>query len=103
MEPASRSTGPAPSAGAMRRAPLKRLAVVAALIATILMATGCGSNAGAPKPGVTQANGTGAEVASLLAGIPQRGNTLGDPTAPVTLEYFGDLQCPFCRQFTLDE
>jgi protein-disulfide isomerase len=42
-----------------------------------------------------------AEVASLLAGIPQRGNTLGDPRAPVAVQYFADLQCPFCRRFTL--
>jgi protein-disulfide isomerase len=87
----------------MRRPPLKRVPIVAALIVVILIATGCGSNSTAPKPSVTHANATGAEVASLLAGIPQRGNTLGDPTAPVTLEYFGDLECPFCREFTLDE
>ena len=35
------------------------------------------------------------------AGIPQSGNALGNPTAPVTLEYFGDLECPICREFTL--
>lgn len=27
------------------------------------------------------------------------GNTLGDATAPVTLEVYADLQCPACRQF----
>ena len=36
----------------------------------------------------------------LLAGIPQSGNSLGSPTAPVTLQYFGDLECPICRKFT---
>jgi protein-disulfide isomerase len=41
------------------------------------------------------------EVDSLLAGIPQNGNTLGSPGAPVTLQYFGDLECPFCQKFTL--
>ena len=44
----------------------------------------------------------GAEVSSLLAGIPQRGNTLGDPNAPVAVQYFADLQCRFCKRFTLD-
>jgi cytochrome c biogenesis protein CcmG/thiol:disulfide interchange protein DsbE len=44
---------------------------------------------------------TDVEVTSLLAGIQQRGNTLGDPKAPVTVQYFGDLQCPACRLFTL--
>ncbi len=36
-----------------------------------------------------------------LEDIPQSANALGSPTAPVTLQYFGDLQCPFCRDFTL--
>jgi len=34
-----------------------------------------------------------AEVGALLAGIPQHGNTLGQPTAPFTLEIFADLEC----------
>jgi protein-disulfide isomerase len=41
------------------------------------------------------------EVTSLLAGIPQSANALGSPKAPVALQYFGDLECPFCREFTL--
>lgn len=38
---------------------------------------------------------------ALLAGIPQSGSVLGSPSAPVTLQYFGDLECPICREFTL--
>ncbi len=34
-----------------------------------------------------------------LKGIPQHGITLGNPNAPVTLVWFGDLQCPICREF----
>src|SRR5689334_9860081 len=37
----------------------------------------------------------------LLAGIPQRGAELGDPDAPVTIEFFGDLQCKESRQVML--
>lgn len=33
------------------------------------------------------------QVAALLAGIPQQGNTLGSPLAPITLQVFGDLEC----------
>lgn len=46
--------------------------------------------------GSAEGNGGG-----LLAGITQRANALGEPTAPVTLAYFGDLECPFCKEFTL--
>jgi protein-disulfide isomerase len=42
------------------------------------------------------------EIAALLADIPQSANALGSVTAPVTLRYFGDLQCPYCRDFTLE-
>jgi protein-disulfide isomerase len=42
------------------------------------------------------------ETGALLADIPQSANALGSATAPVTLLYFGDLQCPFCRDFTLE-
>jgi protein-disulfide isomerase len=42
------------------------------------------------------------EIGPLLAGIPQSMNTLGQPAAPVTLQYFGDLECPYCRDFSLE-
>src|SRR5271155_3253475 len=42
------------------------------------------------------------ETGALLADIPQSANALGSAAAPVTLQYFGDLQCPFCRDFTLE-
>ena len=44
---------------------------------------------------------TEAGITSLVAGIPQKGFTLGNPSAPVTLDYYGDLECPICRDFTL--
>jgi protein-disulfide isomerase len=48
-----------------------------------------------------QVTGTASQVSIQLAGIPQHGNTLGNPKAPLTLLFFGDLQCPYCRLFTL--
>jgi protein-disulfide isomerase len=34
-----------------------------------------------------------------LAGVPSNGNTIGSPDAPVTIEEYGDLRCPVCRDF----
>jgi hypothetical protein len=42
------------------------------------------------------------EINALLSDIPQRASTLGEPVAPVALEYFGDLECPYCRDFSLE-
>ena len=93
----------AEAAGALRRARLTRLgivvAVVVAVVVVILIATGGGSKGGLKK-GKEQAPVI-AEVTGLVGGIPQSGKLLGDPAAPVTLEYFGDLECPICREFTL--
>ena len=70
----------------------------------LALAGGCGSGRGArdhsaAKPAITPSQATAAEVTSLLAGIRQRGSTLGDPQAPVTVEYYADLQCPTCASF----
>jgi protein-disulfide isomerase len=75
--------------------------VVVVVIAIILVATGTGGSSKAVAPKSSAANQTVAEVTALLRGIPQNGNTLGSPSAPVTMQYFGDLECPICRQFTL--
>ncbi|MFL5822985.1 MAG: DsbA family protein [Solirubrobacteraceae bacterium] len=45
--------------------------------------------------------GSDAAVCSLLANIPQSGNTIGNPKAPVTVTEYGDLQCPICKDFAL--
>jgi hypothetical protein len=75
--------------------------IVMAIIVVILFAGGCGSSEGSSKPSSVQPRRTDAEVTLLFAGIPQHGNVLGYPRAPLTLQYFADLQCPYCRRFTL--
>ena len=77
------------------------LGVVVVIIAVILVATGGGSKTPGPvKNGTSAATKLTSEVNSLLRGIPESGNTLGSTSAPVTLVYFGDLQCPFCGEFS---
>jgi protein-disulfide isomerase len=89
---------------AKRRTRLTQLGIVVAIIVVVIVgiAIAAGGNSKkAVKAGTPQANATTAEVKTLIDGIPQSGNTLGDPNAPVTLRYFGDLECPICKQFTL--
>jgi protein-disulfide isomerase len=79
---------------------LLTVAVVIVIVA-IVVSSGGGKKAGNPSTagslkGVAQVNG-------LLAGIPQSGITLGKANAPVTIAEFVDPQCPFCRDFALNE
>jgi protein-disulfide isomerase len=92
------------AADAKRKARLTQLgivlAVVVAAVVVILIATG-GGGTKKVAPHSAEATKTTAAVNTLVGGIPQNGNTLGNPNAPVTLQYFGDLECPICKSFTL--
>ena len=65
---------------------------VAAIVAVVLAVSLGSSSKPAARP----------VVASYLAGVPQRGDTLGTATAPATLLVFEDPQCPYCRIWSLD-
>lgn len=69
-------------------------AIVVAAIIAISVSGGDGGGRGLVK-GAAQKT-VEASVDSLLAGIPERGETLGSPHARYTLTFFGDLQCPVC-------
>jgi protein-disulfide isomerase len=75
-------------------------AIVIIAVAIAVSSGGGSSNASGLQTG-TAANKTATTVQSQLAGIPQSGAQLGNPKAPVTMTYYGDLQCPICRDFTL--
>jgi protein-disulfide isomerase len=38
-----------------------------------------------------------------LSGLQQVGDTVGDPSAPVTITEYGDLQCPVCKAYSNQE
>jgi protein-disulfide isomerase len=95
----------AEAAGAARRRRLTQLggvvAVVVVAIVVVLIATSGGGKSKAVQSGTPASTKLTSEVQAELGGISQSGNVLGSAKAPVTMQYFGDLECPVCREFTL--
>jgi len=76
--------------------------LLAVVIVAVFIAISSGGSSSAPGLQTGSAlNNAKASVSQLLSGIPQSGNVLGKPDAPVTMTYYGDLECPVCRDFTL--
>jgi protein-disulfide isomerase len=75
--------------------------VAAAVVAIVIVVVAIGGNGGTPTVTSTGAKAAEKAVYPLLEGIPQSGNVLGNPKAPVTLTEFGDLVCPICQDFAL--
>jgi protein-disulfide isomerase len=94
---------------AARKRRLTILSGILAVAATVIVVVVLGAAGGGGGPAGTPVGGasSGAAVAgtkeshAMLAGIPQSGTVLGDPKAPVTLIEFADLQCPYCREYSL--
>jgi protein-disulfide isomerase len=95
----------AEAAKALRRTRLALLGGVLTVLVIGIVAVLIASGQGAGSQGIVpqSADGRAAtrRVASLLGGIPQRGDILGRAGAPVTLQYFADLQCPVCQGFSV--
>ncbi len=71
-------------------------AAVAVIVALIVISQSGGDDSTSPP-----ANVTGVEqVDTELKGIPQSGQVLGDPSAPVTVIEYGDPQCSSCKFFS---
>lgn len=106
-----RTPPPVQSKGGTRRrqaSPKVLLAVAAAIvIAGVGIGVGVALSGGSPStPGNVPTSGSltnglpgASEVYTLFKGIPQNGNVLGSPSAPVTMVEYIDLQCPFCQEF----
>ena len=70
------------------------VAVVAVLVAVSAGSAGRGASSSGPVAGTAASR-------ALFADVPQHGIVLGDLKAPVRVVEFADLQCPFCREYTL--
>jgi protein-disulfide isomerase len=102
--PSRHEASVSPQARRARRARLAQLFVVATVVvvATIVVAIATGAGGGsAPSSSGPRASEVERGISSLLAGISQHANVLGRSEAPVTLRWFGDLECPFCKRFAL--
>ena len=89
---------------AARRKRLVQYGALAGLLAVVVVAaliiasqnnsSGSGAGAGGDVADVSL-------VDNQLKGLPQNGLVLGDPKAKVSVIEFGDLQCPVCKEFSL--
>jgi protein-disulfide isomerase len=92
----------AEAARMLRRKRVRLLGIVSTLVTSAIVLVLIAS-AGATKklaPGSAQSRRAVSDVTTMLRELPQSGNALGEATAPVTLQYFGDLECPVCRSFS---
>lgn len=84
--------------GSRRNLYLGVLGAVVVLAAVLVGASVLSSGGSSSSPKTVSLSSVGA-TNKLLAGIPQNGNVLGNPNAPVTMQEFADIQCPGCDQY----
>jgi protein-disulfide isomerase len=88
------------STQAARRRRLWQLGAVTAVAAAVVVVLVLVNQAGDDDPGGALVGAS--ETREMLEGIPQNGTTLGSRRAPYVLTEFADLQCPFCKDFTVN-
>ena len=75
---------------------------VAVVVAGLLIAGAVVWNGSHPSAGTPQVAGTGTAPAVDIKNVKTDGDPfIGQPNAPVTIAFWSDFQCPFCKQFEL--
>jgi protein-disulfide isomerase len=75
--------------------PILAIAIFAGVIIAVHFATSSGTSNNPDISNLSFVSNAKAE----FAGIPSKGNVVGYANAPVTVEEYGDLRCPVCREF----
>ena len=75
--------------------PIAAIAIFAAVLIGVHLATSSDSSAKVDTSNLQYVPNAKAE----FAGLPSTGNVVGYANAPVTIQEFGDLRCPVCREF----
>lgn len=100
-EAAERAAASAQARGRRLRILLGIIGVAAVVLVVVIVAGGGGGSKKKPTAATGAAVAGATESRAMLTGIPQSGKVLGNPKAPVTLLEFADLQCPYCKQYSL--
>jgi protein-disulfide isomerase len=90
------------------------LIAVIAIVLGVVLTSGGGGGGGVVSSSDVQGLGTtgsatsqvalpgAVEANNLFKGIPQHGLTLGSPKAKVEMDMFIDVQCPFCKDYEIN-
>ena len=78
------------------------LGAAAVIVIVAIVISSSGSSSSSTATGIASTpSAVVSPVTALIGNIPQSGTTLGNPNAPVTMDYYGDLECPICQEFSL--
>lgn len=89
----------AESSRAARNRRLQILGGVAAGVVAVIVIIAVVTGGGSSKKPPSSVAGV-AKTEKFVGGLTQKGNSLGDPKAPVTLTEYMDLQCPICKEYS---
>jgi protein-disulfide isomerase len=76
-------------------------ATIVVVVLIVVFSNGNSSATTTTAAATTSTTTTTPTAASIFAGVPQHGDTLGKASAAVTLTVYEDPQCPFCAQWNL--